>query len=110
MADGLGATGGTLGQFHYHHKTHAGPAGAFRRHQDIETQPAVVGHHKRTAGVGKIPADNLAGFGYQHPHDARFAATFTIGSQRLRQHHVAVDSHFHLFGGEVQIVLATLDP
>ena len=91
------ATGWALGEFHHHHKAHAGAHHLFRWDQNVEAQTAVVRHHEAHARVGKVAANNLAGFWHQDAHDARFSATFTVSAQRLRQNLVAVDAHFHLF-------------
>ena len=91
------ATGWALGEFDHHHKAHAGAHHLFRWDQNVEAQAAVVRHHEAHASVGKVAADDLAGFWHQNAHDARFAAAFTVSAQRLRQDLVAVDTHLHLF-------------
>ena len=94
----FGATRGTLSKLHYYHKAHARAHHLFRRDQDIEAQTAVIRYHKAYTGIGKVAANNLAGFWHQHANHACFATAFTIGTQRLRQDLVAVNTHLHLFG------------
>ena len=94
----FGATGWALGEFHHHHKAHACAHHLFRRDENVEAQTAVVRHHKAYARIGKVTAYNLAGFRHQHADHARFAAAFTVCTQRLRQDLVAVNTHLHLFG------------
>ena len=106
FTDGFSATGRALGQFNHHHKAHARAHDLFWRDQDVETQTAVIRHHKADARVGKVTANNLTGFRYQDTHNTRFTTTFTVGTQRLGQNLIAVNTHFHLFAGEVQIVFA----
>ena len=109
LADRLSTAGRALSQLHHHHKAHARAADAVGWDQNIEAQTAVVRHHEAGTGVHEEAADNLAGFRHQHAHDARFAAPFTVRTQRLRQHHITVDRHFHLFGRQVQIVFAAFN-
>ena len=93
---GFGATGWALGEFYHHHKAHACAHHLFRWDQNVEAEAAVVRYHKAHARVGKVAANNLAGFWHQHTHHARFAAAFTVRAQRLRQDLIAVDTHLHL--------------
>ena len=108
FTDGFSATGRALGEFNHHHKPHACAHDLFWRDQDVEAQTAVIWHHKADARIGKVAADNLAGFWHQNTHNARFTTAFTVSTQRLSQNLIAVDTHFHLFAGEVQIVFAAL--
>lgn len=109
LADRFGAAGWALSQLHHHHVAHARAADAVRRDQNIEAQTAVVRYYEAGTGIHEEAADDLAGFRHQHAHNARFATPFAIRAQRLRQHHVTVDRHFHLFGGQVQIVFAAFN-
>ena len=92
------ATSWALGEFNHHHKAHACAHYLFRRDENVEAQTAVVRHHKAYARIGKVTANDLAGFRHQHADHARFAAAFTVCTQRLRQDLVAVNTHLHLFG------------
>ncbi len=92
------ATSWALGEFNHHHKAHACAHHLFRRDENVEAQTAVVRHHKAYARIGKVTANDLAGFRHQHADHTRFAAAFTVCTQRLRQDLVAVNTHLHLFG------------
>ncbi len=96
FADRFGTAGWTLGQLDHHHVAHTRAHDLFRRDQDIEAKTAVIRHHEAYTGIGEITADDLAGFRHQHANDARFATPLTIGAQRLGQHLIAMDTHFHL--------------
>ena len=93
----FGATRWALSEFYHNHKAHACAHHLFRRDQDVKAQTAVVRHHKAHTRISEVTANNLAGFWHQYAHHARFPATFTVSTQRLRQDLVAVDTHFHLF-------------
>ncbi|MNH01381.1 hypothetical protein D3C79_606000 [compost metagenome] len=110
LAHGFSAARWALGQLDHHHKAHPRPADRVGRDQNIEAQAAVIRHHEAGTGIGEVAANNLAGFGHQDAHDTRFAAAFAIFAQRLSQHHIAVDGHFHLLGGEIKVVFTPFNP
>ncbi len=99
----------TLGQFNHDHEPHPRAHDVFWRDKNVEAETAVVRHHKADARIGEITPDYLTGFRYQYTDDTRFAATFTIGAQRLRQHLIAMNTCFHLLAGKIQIVFAAFD-
>ncbi|MNH21448.1 hypothetical protein D3C79_812570 [compost metagenome] len=109
LAYRLGATGRALGQFNHHHKAHARTADGLGGDQDVKAETAVVRHHKAGTRVHKEAADDLTGFRHQNAHDTRFTAALTVGSHRLRQHHIAVDRHFHLLSRQIQVVFAAFN-
>ena len=93
---GFGAAGRALGQLDHHHVAHPRAHNLFRRDQDIEAQATVVRDDETDASVGKVAANNLAGFRHQDADNARFAATLAVRAQRLGQHLVAMNTGFHL--------------
>ena len=106
----FGTASRTLGQFNDDHKAHTSAHYLFRRDQNIEAQAAVVWDDKSNTSVGEVAADNLAGFRHQYAHNTRFAATFTVRAQRLRQHLIAMNAGFHLLAGEIQIIFTPFNP
>ena len=104
FTNGFGAARRALHQLDHHHRSHTRLQGLFRRDQDVEAQTAVVRHHETSARIGEVAADDLVVARLQHAHHARFAAAFAIGAQRLRQDNVAVHAHFHLLGGEIEVI------
>ena len=103
------ATRRTLGQLNHDHKAHTSTHHLFRRDQDIKAQAAVVRDDKPNASVGEVATDNLAGFRHQYAHNTRFATTFTVRSQRLCQHLIAMNTGFHLLAGQVQVIFAAFN-
>ncbi len=104
FTDGFSAARRALHQLYHHHRSHTRLQGLFRRDQDVEAQTTVVRHHETGARIGEVAADDLVVARLQHAHHARLAAAFAIGAQRLRQNDVAVHAHFHLLGGEIEVI------
>ncbi len=108
FTNGFGAARRTLHQLDHNDRAHTRLQRLFRRNKNVKAETAVVRHDKARARIGEVTADDLVVARFQHAHDARFAASFAIGAQRLRQDNVAVHTHFHLLGREIEVILLAL--